>query len=102
MLRASQKQQKQEVLPAYRETPMTQYEPRYYKEVYRTNKNVAHTVSTVNPITHDAPLPATHPRAEAKQTARMMKSCVQMFPTQKDKDTFSAPSKRSIATSNQF
>ena len=28
-------------LPKYRETPMTQYEPRYYKEVFRTDKNIA-------------------------------------------------------------
>ena len=56
--------------------------------------------STSNHIVHDAPKPDPHPRAEAKTTARMMKSNVQMFPNEKDKDTFSAPAKRSHAASN--
>ena len=55
-----------------------------------------------NPIYHEAPAPQNHPRAEAKQTARMMKSNIEMFPTQKDNDTFTSPAKRSAAASNQF
>ena len=53
-------------LPRYRETPMTQPEPRYYKEVFRTDKNIAQMNSTTNPIVHDAPKPDPFPRAEAK------------------------------------
>lgn len=67
-------------LPKYRETPMTQPEPRYYKEVFRTDKNIAQMGSTTNPIRHDAPMPAADPRANVKQTARMMKSNFEMNP----------------------
>ena len=59
--------------PKFRETPMTQPEPRYYKEVFRTDKNIAQ-MHSVNTFAHVAPDPDAHPRADAKQTARMMKS----------------------------
>ena len=80
---------------------MTQPEPRYYKEVFRTDKNIQQMHSR-DPISHTAPQPDAHPRAEAKTTARMMKSSIQMFPNEKDKDTFTTPAKRSAAASNQF
>ena len=59
--------------PKYRESPMTQPEPRYYKETFRTNKNIAQ-MHSVNTFAHVAPAPESHPRGDAKQTARMMKS----------------------------
>ena len=62
--------------PKFRETPMTQPEPRYYKEVFRTDKNIAQMRGTHNPIYHEAPAPDSHPRADANQTARMMKSSI--------------------------
>ena len=80
---------------------MTQPEPRYYKETFPVNKNVAQTHST-NPIAHVMPDPDAHPRADAKTTARMMKSSIHMFPNEKDKDTFTSPAKRSNAAQSQF
>ena len=88
-------------LPKFRETPMTQPEPRYYKEVFRTDKNIQQMHSK-NPIAHTAPAPDAFPRAEAKTTARFMKSSIQMFPDQRDKDTFCSPAKRSNGAKNQF
>ena len=54
-----------------------------------------------NPIYHLAPQPDPYPRADARTTARMMKSSVMMFPNEKDKDTFVTPAKRTTG-SNQF
>ena len=88
-------------IPKYRETPMTMPEARLYKEDFRTTKNVQHMRSN-NPVAHMAPNPDAHPRAEAKTTARMMKSSIQMFPNEKDTDTFTSGAKRSAAASNQF
>ena len=81
---------------------MTRPEARYYKEVFRTDKNVAQTRSTINHIIHEAPPAAAHPRAENLQTARMQKSSFEMFPKEKDTDTFNAPAKRSSAANSQF
>ena len=39
-LRKGKSLQDANVVPKFRETPMTKHEPRYYKEVYRTNKNI--------------------------------------------------------------
>ena len=88
-------------IPKYRETPMTMPEARLYKENFRTTKNIQQMHSN-NPIAHMAPNPDNHPRGDAKTTARMMKSSIQMFPNEKDKDTFTSPAKRSAAASNQF
>jgi len=57
---------------------------------------------STNPIVHLAPAPDAHPRAEAKTHARMMKSNVQMFPNETDKDTFKSPSKKTRQGQNQF
>ena len=59
-----------------------------------------HTRSSFNHVVHEAPPPDTVPRADAKTTARMQKSSIQMFPNERDKDTFTAPSKRSAAAQN--
>ena len=75
---------------------MTQPETRYYKEDFRPAVNIRDFTSSA-PIKHTAPDPDAHPRADAKTHARMMKSNVQMFPNEKDKDTFTAPAKRSNA-----
>ena len=78
---------------------MTMPEARYYKEVFRTTKDVQQTRSAFNHIAHEAPAPDAIPRADNKQTARMMKSNFQMYPDAKDTDTFTAPAKRSTAPS---
>ena len=39
---------------------------------------------------------------KVKKAARMMKSSVQMYPTERDKDTFTAPAKKSNAAQSQF
>ena len=77
----------------YRESPMTQPEARYYKESFRPAVNIRDFTSHA-PIKHTAPNPDPHPRADVKTHARMMKSNVQMFPNEKDKDTFTSPAKR--------
>ena len=88
-------------VPKHRETPMTQPEARYYKETFRTTKNIAQVnLSGHNPIYHEAPAPSEVPRSDAKLTARMMKSNVQMYPKQVDADTFVTPAKRSNAAQN--
>ena len=56
----------------------------------------------MNHIAHEAPAPDAHPRGDAKCHARYMKSSINMYPDQKDKDTFTSPAKRSAAASNQF
>ena len=85
----------------FRETPMTQPEPRYYKEVFRPAVNIR-DFKGQDPISHVAPDPDTNPRGDATQHARMMKSSVQMYPTERDKDTFTAPAKKSNAAQSQF
>ena len=87
--------------PKFRETPMTQPEARYYKETYRPAVNIRDFTGTA-PIKHTAPNPDAHPRADAKTTARMMKSSVMMFPNEKDKDTFTSPAKRSHPATSMF
>ena len=95
MLSASKsKPQAAAALPVHRETPMTQPEARYYKESFRTSKNVNHMQSS-NHIAHVAPTPDSHPRGDAMVHARMQKSSIQMFPDARDKDTFTSPAKRS-------
>lgn len=101
-VKAQQKYEARQVLPKFRETPMTRPEVRYYKEVFRTDKNVAQTRSSINHIVHEAPPAQAHPRAENLQNARMMKSSFEMFPKEKDADTFKAPAKRSNAANSQF
>ena len=59
-------------------------------------------MQSVNTFAHVAPPSEAHPRGDAKQTARMMKSNFEMYPNQKDTDTFTSPAKRSAAASNQF
>ena len=90
-------------VPKCRETHMTRTEVRYYKEpsAFRPKVNIRDFTSTA-PIMHTAPNPDAHPRADAKTEARMMKSNVQMFPNEKDKDTFVATAKRSNAGQNMF
>ena len=73
---------------------MTQPEARYYKEDFRPRVDIRDFTSTA-PIKHTAPNPDSHPRADAKCTARMMKSSVMMFPKERDTDTFTTPAKRS-------
>ena len=73
VMRSAKKKASVYDVPKFRETPMTQPEPRYYKEVFRTDKNIAQ-MHSVNTFAHVAPDPVSHPRADAKQTARMMKS----------------------------
>ena len=53
---------------------MTKPEFRYYKEVFRTDKNIAQMHSTNNVIAHEAPNPVAHPRGDAKTNNRMLKS----------------------------
>lgn len=86
----------------FRETPMTMPEMRYYKEDFRPAVNIRDFTGSSALHKHTAPDPDAHPRADAKTTARMMKSNVMMFPNEKDKDTFTAPAKRSNAASNMF
>ena len=57
--------------PKYRETPMTKPEFRFYKETFPVAKNVSQTATSINPISHVAPDPEPHPRAEALSHARM-------------------------------
>ena len=38
--KGSKKKAPADLIPKYRESPMTQPEPRYYKEVFRTDKNI--------------------------------------------------------------
>ena len=57
--------------PKYRETPMTKPEFRFYKETFPIAKNVSQTATSINPISHVAPDPEPHPRAEALSHARM-------------------------------
>ena len=91
-----------DAVPKYRESPMTKPEFRFYKETFPVGKNVAQTATSINPISHVAPDPEPHPRAEALSHARMQKSNAQMFPNQSDNDTFQGGAKRSAAASNQF
>ena len=91
-----------DAVPKYRESPMTKPEFRFYKETFPIGKNVAQTATSINPISHVAPDPEPHPRAEALSHARMQKSNAQMFPNQADNDTFQGGAKRSAAASNQF
>ena len=53
-----------------------------------------------NPIAHMAPAPDAIPRSDAKTTARMQKSSIQMFPNARDKDTFTSPSKKTRGAQN--
>ena len=53
---------------------MTKPEFRFYKETFPIGKNVAQTATSINPISHVAPDPEPHPRAEALSHARMQKS----------------------------
>ena len=83
---------------------MTCPELRYYKDgpEFNTSKNMSHNKSSFNHIVHEAPAPDAVPRADAKNTARMQKSSIHMFPNERDTDTFAAPAKRSAAAQNQF
>ena len=91
-------------IPLHRETPMTRPEIRYYKDgpEFNTSKNMSHNKSSFNHIVHEAPAPDAVPRADARNTARMQKSSIHMFPNERDTDTFAAPAKRSAAAQNQF
>ena len=91
----------QDELPKYRETPMTQPEPRLYKEVFRSGVKINHLHSE-NHFAHTAPQPEPHPRAEVIQRAAMMKPSTHMFPNETDKDTFVGGSKRTDPSKNQF
>ena len=77
MLPARRTMQQPADIPRFRETPMTQPEARFYKEEFRTTKNIAQVnCSGHNPIYHDAPAPDLHPRGDRKTTALFQKSNV--------------------------
>ena len=66
------------------------------------SKNVSQMRSSTDLISHNAVAPEFHPRGDAKTTARMMKSSFDMFPKEKDMDTFTSPAKRTNASRSQF
>ena len=75
---------------------MTKSDARYYKEDFRLDKNISQCKGG-NHIYHYADPPERPPNADAKCNAKMLKSNVQMFPNEKDKDTFTGGAKRSAA-----
>ena len=75
---------------------MTKQDFRYYKEDFRTTKNISQ-MNGGNHIFHYADPPQRPPNSEQKQHAKMLKSNFDMVPNAKDNDTFTAPAKRTAA-----
>ena len=88
-------------MQAYRESPMTAPEARFYKDQIRTNKNIRDFQGT-DCISHVAPQPNALNNADHKRQARMLKSNIEMYPAQRDGDTFLSPAKKVNPARNQF
>ena len=77
----------------FRESYFTKQSPRLYKEDFYTRKNISQLKGQDN-VTHYAEPPVRPANADAKCEAKMLKSNFDMYPKQRDGDTFSAPAKR--------